>query len=571
MLNTDKYTCIQLADLLAAYGIEDVVISPGTRNAPLIMAVARHHVLHHRMVVDERSAAFIALGIAAVTQKPVALICTSGTAVLNYAPAVAEAFYRGIPLIVISADRPAQWIDQDDSQTIRQPGVLHNIVKTTVDLGCDQTAGDDGAWYANRMINDALIAATTPHCGPVHINVHLDEPLTDTVDQGVFAPVRVVGHIGRPAVLPTAQVREIAAEIAAGKKVLFLCAFMQPDRRLSRAFAKLAAMPNVAVMCEAQSNLHCTGLIGNIDLVLGHMGKRGRQRLAPDTVVTVGGSLVSRHVKAWLRGLPDAAHWHIGERPLSIDCFRHLRCRVSLPPEVFVPQLASAMHGVADATSTYAVQWQTAAASARVFYDKWLTSGLWCDMLAIDMIVRGLDRRTNLQVSNGTCVRYLQLTDYSALHRIDCNRGVSGIDGCTSTAVGAAMAYNGPTVLITGDMSAQYDIGALATKGIPANMAVFVMSNGGGSIFRFIKPTRDLDEVEECFAMDVNVPLRQLADGYGWQYECAANAAELQKALDNLGKPRQKPLLVNVILPKKAGAEQLTAFFKANSGAMDNE
>ena len=126
-----KQTCTIVADLLHAWGVEDVVLSPGSRNAPLIMSIVRSGRFRTHVVIDERSAAFIALGMSLASERPVAAVCTSGTALLNYAPAVAEAYYRRVPLIAVSADRPLRWIDQDDSRTIRQAGCLGNIVRAS--------------------------------------------------------------------------------------------------------------------------------------------------------------------------------------------------------------------------------------------------------------------------------------------------------------------------------------------------------------------------------------------------------------------------------------------------------
>lgn len=146
MVNCVKETAHSLASALAAYGVTDIFSSPGSRNAPLIIAFARHQELTVRPVVDERSAAFIALGHALVSRRPAALVCTSGTALLNYAPAIAEAYYRKVALIVISADRPAEWIGQDDSQTMAQPGALGNIVKASYTLRGKSRATGTGGW-----------------------------------------------------------------------------------------------------------------------------------------------------------------------------------------------------------------------------------------------------------------------------------------------------------------------------------------------------------------------------------------------------------------------------------------
>ena len=181
-LTTDKESCRILVSLLEKHGVGEAVVSPGSRNAPLMMALNASRSIRCTVVIDERSAAFIALGKASVTARPVALVCTSGTALLNYAPAVAEGYYRKVPLIVVSADRPVEWIDQDDSQTLRQYEALANYVKGNYNIPAECNAGTQ-QWYVNRMVNDALISATSGRQAPVHINIQLDAPLSGMVHQ----------------------------------------------------------------------------------------------------------------------------------------------------------------------------------------------------------------------------------------------------------------------------------------------------------------------------------------------------------------------------------------------------
>lgn len=175
---THKANCRILTEVLVAHGVKRVVCSPGSRNAPLLVAADEEPRLRTTVIIDERTAGFVALGLAQASNAPVALVCTSGTALLNYAPAVAEAYYQGLPLIVVSADRPERWIDQDDSQTLRQPGALANFVKRSVDLPDVMSSDRDMMLYVNRLVNDAMIEATRRRRGPVHINVRLNEPLS---------------------------------------------------------------------------------------------------------------------------------------------------------------------------------------------------------------------------------------------------------------------------------------------------------------------------------------------------------------------------------------------------------
>lgn len=554
-MTTDKATCRMLIDLLPRYGVRHAIVSPGSRNTPLIVAAAREKRLLTKVIIDERCAAFAALGMADATAEPVALICTSGTAMLNYAPAVAEAFYRQVPLIVITADRPYEWIDQDDSQTIRQPGALSNVVKQTLNIPVE-TGDDTQRWMINRRLNDILATAMADTPGPVHINVQLDDPLGGA--SSALTAQRVISVIQPSRQVCDEWVEKICAEIARSQRLLIVVGFHTPSRRLNEALDALAKLPQVAVLHEAQSNLHRANLHGHIDRLM----RLGYDRLPrPDMVITMGGSLLSRMVKQWLRSVDGVRHWHIGVRGQAVDCFKHMECRVEYHADAVMAAIAPRIAAIAGAD--YAELWRALEAEAEAHFRDFAAKSPWSDFTAMRSLVEQIPAAYDLQVSNGTAIRYLQLCDYSAIGgSISCNRGVSGIDGCTSTAIGAAMATGRPTLLITGDMSAQYDLGALAIADIPSTFRMAVLNNDGGGIFRFVRSTASLPEREEYFAARVNLPLRQLAEGFGFDYFEATSETELRQAVSEFfDTERQRPAILNIITPAEVSARRLNSYF----------
>lgn len=560
MENTVKTVCRNIMQLLSAHGVTKLFLSPGSRNAPLAVAAWRHEKIDVTVVVDERSAAFMALGYASISSAPVAIVCTSGTALLNYAPAVAEAFYRRIPLIVISADRPMEWIDQDDSQTLRQHGALDPFVKKS----CDIPAVDTPSMreYADRMVNDALLTATSGRPAPVHINVQIDEPVGAVADCPQPSP-RVIDMITPRADLSVSRARQLGETIASPRRVMIVAGFNPPDRRLNSALSKLAQLPNFVILTETVANLHGSSFITSVDTVLSAMTGEERRTLAPDVVITLGGALVSRHIKQYLRGLDGVEHWHVGISHTTVDCFRHLTLRVEMQPEVFFTQLASAMQPHRQPCS-YAASWQILADRAASTRAAYVARAPWSDLKAFSTILFMLPGNVNLQLSNGTSVRYAQILAPFRHHRCDCNRGVSGIDGCTSTAIGASMAYaRRPTLLITGDMSAQYDVGALLQAPLVPQFRMVVVRNGGGAIFRFVNTTAALPEREECFAVgSLNVPLRQLAEGYGLDYFEAADERRLRDVFPQfMDLSRGRAAVLAVDTPGELSAEVLRGFF----------
>ncbi|MCM1483354.1 MAG: 2-succinyl-5-enolpyruvyl-6-hydroxy-3-cyclohexene-1-carboxylic-acid synthase [Muribaculaceae bacterium] len=549
-----------LSRIASEHGVRYAVVSPGSRNAPILVALSRDKAgLHVVPVIDERSAAFVALGIASVTGKPVVLVCTSGTALLNYAPAVAEAYYRRIPLIVISADRPAAWIDQDDSQTLRQPGALANFTKRNYDL----TSVSDGEnlWYANRAINDALLCAMDAPSGPVHINIQLSEPL-GAMSSEPLPRQRVIRAVEPRHGFTVAESRAIGRELASPCRVMILAGFHNPDMVLNRALCRLSLMPNVVVLCETISNLHSPRFISAIDSTLSVMSREELHDLKPDVIITLGGALVSRHVKQYIRSHPPREHWHVSESDRVVDCFQSLTRRIIMPPALLFRQLASAMQPHR-APCSYAHLWEVVSQRAFSMHQAYVARAPWTDLKAFATFIPMIPRRWNVHFSNGTPIRYAQLFGRHEYHRCDCNRGVSGIDGCTSTAIGASLAVSSTvTLLITGDMSASYDVGALASRCITPRFKMIVMLNSGGGIFRFIGSTRSLPEREELFCVPPVLPFQELAAGYGFAYFSAASEEELRHEFPAFVAERDRPAIMAVECPPELSAEVLTGYFR---------
>lgn len=559
VITTDKHSCRVIAGLLAAHGVKDVVISPGSRNAPLIVAVKRQPGLSVHVVVDERSAAFFGLGIALQTGCPVALICTSGSAVMNYGPALSEAFYRNIPLIAITADRPHEWIDQDDSQTIRQFGALDNIVKGSFDIGVDNGFRPQQI-FISRTVNDAIILASRAPKGPVHINVRLDEPLgsltEDSHDNLHFIDLaeNVEPQLSKESAL------ELARRIA-DKRTLVIAGFNSPSSALDCSIGDFLKVSGAVLLHEAESNVSVKPSVSNIDATLSVMSGTDLKDLAPELVITFGGSIVSRMVKRYLRSVERLEHWHIGFNPNSVDCFMAMTRRIECSPQSFFRIMSRRLPESVGPSHHFVSGWIHKSAEAKQKSLNYLKSASWSDYYAIGRLLQLVPRSWNLQFSNGTAIRYVQLFDYSAFRRIDCNRGVSGIDGSTSTAIGSHCVYDDVTLLISGDMSAQYDVGALGLTEITPRFKMAVLNNAGGGIFRFISSTSSLDECEECFAADVRLPLRQLAEGYGFAYFEASDKASLEMAIGGFVSECKRPAILNIITSGVESAEILKRFF----------
>lgn len=569
IVNTSNVYCRQIVELLHEHGVTTAYCSPGSRNAPLLVALDACEAIKKHVVIDERSAAFQAYGCALIEQKPVALLCTSGTAVLDYAPAVAEAYYSGVPLIVISADRPREWIDQDDSQTIRQFGVLDNFVKGSYDVraipeGSDREYTEDVKWTVNRTVNEALLKALEGKQGPVHINVQLAEPLGELTDE-TLANERSVSLISASESLSPDTMKSLALEIV-GAKVMLVAGFSVPNHNLDRAVRMFASYSNVVVMAETLANLHDPQQMSTmIDSVLCDMTPEDKERMRPDIVISIGGALVSRMLKQYLRDNPPRAHWSLGHSNYFCDCFKSLTQKIDITPASFLRQLCGVVRKTKiKIDSDYSSLWHAYRLRSAKLTQDYIKKSKWSDLKALDYIFNHL-RLDNLFVSNGTIVRYSQLLPHSC-HAEYCNRGVSGIDGSTSTAVGGALAYPGNTTLLSGDISWIYDSGASVLNNVPDDMRMVVINNSGGGIFRFIKSTSEIpEETREKYFCVENLPdIAAIASAYGIEVMEADDLDQLKEGISWLSGISDFPRMLVVETPAIDSADTLSAYFTKN-------
>ena len=554
--STEKIQIQLLARLCKMKGVKRAVISPGSRNAPLSVAFNRQEGIECISLVDERSAGFYALGIAQQTDEPVVVICTSGTALLNLSPAIAEAYYQQIPLIVISADRPNEWIDQDDSQTIRQENILEKIVKFSCCYRSESDREDD-VWYNNRIVNDAINIAMNGAKGPVHINVPLEEPLCRTTEATPVVP-RVFGEI-KPAFNLTKETAvEYAQSINCSLKVMILVSMQRPNDELNKILNTLSGFPQIVVLTETISNMRGDKFIANIDRTISRLTANQNKTYKPDLLITFGGPLISKFIKRFLRENKPAHHWHIGEQSYTVDTYTILTQRINSRPVDF---LRSLLPHIQNNKSKYAERWVLVNKKAEEHHQQFIKTLVWSDFKAFSVILPLLPKESKLQLSNGTSVRYHQLFKNNRVVRVDANRGTSGIDGSTSTASGAASTFYGDTTLITGDLSFLYDINAIWNKKLSSSFKIIVINNNGGGIFRFIKGPSTLSEMEEYFEATHSIDISKLAEAYGLNYISAQNEKELKRAMKII-YAWDKPTILEVFTPREVNDEILRSYFK---------
>jgi 2-succinyl-5-enolpyruvyl-6-hydroxy-3-cyclohexene-1-carboxylate synthase len=547
-----------LVGVLERQGVRRVVLSPGSRNAPLLVTAARLAALERHVVVDERSAAFFALGLARQSRETVALACTSGTALLNYAPAVAEAYYQGVSLLVISADRPPEWIDQDDGQAIRQRGALAAVVKGSFELPVG--TGDAERWHANRLVNEAINLSREGMPGPVHVNVPLREPLYGFSARPAAAE-RLVAPAATYVALAHGEAARLRERLLGSPAVMIVAGFMPPDEELAAAIRRLASMDNVVVLVDTLANLPAPGVINTVDRVLATISPAERPALAPDLLITIGGAPLSRRLKEFIREFPPAEHWHAGQRHAPPDTYRSLSLHANMPPTAFFRQLGADNRATVDG-SGYAARWREKRAAAAARHEAAVAALPWCDLKAFSLLLPSLPAGCLLHLGNSTPARYAQLFGPSRAARTDGNRGTSGIEGSTSTAAGAAVASGRLTVLVTGDLSFLYDSNALWALPAPPGLKIVVMMNGGGGIFRCLPGPSGLPEAGELFETPHGVDVVALARLHGFETRAASNAAELRDALPGFFAPAGRPAALVIDTAGQPNGELLKRYFE---------
>jgi 2-succinyl-5-enolpyruvyl-6-hydroxy-3-cyclohexene-1-carboxylate synthase len=552
----DRMGLEYLAELMFQRGIRYLVISPGSRNAPIIDAFCKRRGFECLAIVDERSAAFFALGMAQQLQQPVAIACTSGTAPLNFAPAIAEAYYQRIPLLVLTADRPVEFIDQGDGQTIRQQNVFSNFIRKSIQFPQTIKTSDD-LWYANRLASEALNACTFQVSGPVHVNLPFSEPLYGVNIPEAPAPKDIKVLQTEP-VLSAEAKKELEAEWQASEKKLVIAGQLSPNSELEAVLKNLAKNPSVVILTEATSNLNGPEFIAWIDRCLGAI-PADDSSYAPDLLITFGGAVVSKRIKSWLRKAAVKTHWHIDPADLNMDTYQHLTRSIPMGPAGFFRQfLPMAGAGQGD----YAEKWHSLSAHARQAHKKFLAKSPYSDLRIFEKIIENIPEGYDIQLANSTPVRYAQLFEYPHAYRFDSNRGVSGIDGSISSAAGAAFISQKPTLMITGDLGFFYDSNAMWNKHFPKSLKIIMINNGGGGIFRYIDGPDQTGMLEEFFEAKHDTSAENIVRAFGLDYFEASDAESLDKALKNFFRESEKPAVLEIKSPAVESAATLRAYFR---------
>lgn len=539
-----------LTHLLKEYGIFNIVISPGSRNAPLAIHFSETDELNCYSIVDERSAGFVGLGMAKSEKKPVALTCTSGSAAANYYPAVTEAFYQNIPLLLLTADRPSDYTDIFDGQTIRQKDLFQQHSYGDFQLLEDNEAGADDE-------NFALIKKAIELCfekqGPVHINIPLSEPLYEMVSEVPNYPSVEKTIQKKNYELPS----NLAADWNLSKRIMILVGTRDKSKELEMQLSQMVKNHSVVVLTEANSNLNNEKFFSHIDRYITHFSEEDFKTYAPDLLITVGQNVVSKRVKQFLRKAHPKNHWHIDE-VWQPDTYFSLTQKIETKPELLFSKL---LNFAKLEPQPYFNLWDSLRDKKDLKHKEYCLKTGYSDFKIFETLAQKLPGNINLHFSNSSAIRYAQLFDFQK-HKVYCNRGTSGIDGCTSTAMGYAMRNPNQTVLVTGELSFFYDINGLWNNYIPPYTRIIVINNGGGDIFKIIPGPSETNALDEFILTKHNRNAELLAKNFGFSYTKVEDEDTLLRVMDNFFKPDAKPKLLEIDTTEVDNAEILKKYFE---------
>lgn len=586
-MTTNKTTISSLVEICAQKGITQIVLSPGSRNAPLAIAFNRHPKINCYVIVDERCAAFFAMGIAQQTQKATAIVCTSGSAALNYAPAIVEAFYQRIPLIVLTADRPVEWVNQGAGQTIQQRDIYKNFILKSYELTQEAKVSTDDLWYNDRLVNEAINLAHFPKKGPVHINIPLREPLYDLTKATKHVP-KIQEVISVEKTLSDAVFEKIKTTWTKSKKKIILCGLMEKNEQLNNALEELSHDPSVVVITETTANLWSENYNPCIDRLITTIEQKEKRKFSPDLLVTIGGAIISKKIKAFFQKSKPKNHWHIDPAGVEMDTYQSLTQTIPVTPAYFFKKIniLAPSHRMTSSSSndfktsketsketsknTFQNTWKSKDLQTKKNHQQFLKKTKFSDLKAFEIILKNMPTGSNFQMGNSASVRYVQLFNQRKDIIYNSNRGTSGIDGSTSTAIGAAVASGKPTTLVCGDLSFFYDVNALWNQYIPANLRIIIINNSGGGIFRIIPGPSTSDELDEYFEVTQQRTAEPFAKMYNLNYQKADSTKSLEKVISNFynqsSRKKNRAAILEVFTPRKTNDKVLAEYFQYVAG-----
>ena len=534
-------------------------------------------------IVDERSAAFFALGLSQKSKKPTILICTSGSALLNYYPAVAEAYYSEIPLIILSADRPEYKINIGDGQTINQSNVFEKNILYSNSLKQDcshateeiiksnlQKIVNDKADYSkieklqksiqknNEEIIEIAFNLSINKMQPVHLNVPMEEPLYEFNDSPSIS-VKVKKKTEKKPSLT--DLDNFYKAINKASKIMILIGVSDGNILSKKSIQKINSCSSIIVMKEHTSNVFNESFISNIDRLIGPIELQSNSdslfdELSPEIVISLGGMIVSKKIKSFLRNYKPRKHFHIGNN-ISKDSFYSGVEHINTTANKFFENI-----DLNKSDSKYFEKWNQLDYSKLDLHNRYMKVINFSDLKVFEILTNWIPKKYNIQVANSTPIRYFQLFDLKNKNMMFANRGTSGIDGSTSTAIGSSVQNDSPVLLVTGDLSFFYDVNALWNNHIPKNFRIIIINNSGGGIFKILPGFKENNLFSEFIETQHNLSARLIAKMFNFNYTRVSTKFGLNLYLRTFFKNSKKPKILEIKTSSVKSTKILKEYFR---------
>lgn len=461
---------LQLLSLLKQYGIRKIVVSPGSRHFVFVHSLEADSFFKLYSVVDERSAAFFALGLMQQTGEIVAVTCSSGTACMNYGSAIVEAYYQHLPLLILSSDRLPQFLNQMEDQMYDQLDTFTNCTKYQGQLPVVNNAFDE--WYCNRIINEAFLELTHHGNGPVHLNIPFEAHDTDRFEAKEIPVARKI-NISTSSL--TSEKWEDYGEQLKGKKVMIVWGqSVAMTKQLEDAVTEFTRNFDAVILTDKISNCHHPRAVTNTTVVWRALRPLERVVLKPDIVISVGANYIfNNELKGYLRPA-NMKHWQVGKEDKVCDPFRSLTEIFEMEEDFFFRAIT--------ANSTFTNEGEYADSWLNISRLPLLPTPDYNELYAIGALMNSLPKNVDLQLANSCTIRMAHFFPTDSSIRVNCNRGVNGIDGSMSTAIGFSADNLRPTFYITGDLSFFYDMNSLWIRHLSSKMRILLINNGGGAV-----------------------------------------------------------------------------------------
>lgn len=555
------YTVIKnvqiIISLLKQYGIRHIVISPGSRNIAFVTSVENDPFFKTYSIVDERSAAFFGVGLIQELHEPVAICCTSGTAVCNYVSAVTEAFYQKLPLVVITADRDEYCLNQLEDQTVPQMSYFHDITKKSVNIPIIESKRDYE--YAVRIANEALLELNHHGTGPVHINMPIAiGPLEIDFSTKTLPNVR---KIERHLVFDRNDMRRMAQELSNAKRILVVYGQNAPaSDEMKEVVEQFFHAYNCVIGVELMSNFRCEGCV-DINNAPHFWSEDFEKQCVPEIVITVNGNFLSDY-KGYLKGGWKFKHWLVCEEGYLADPYHKLT-------DIFEGLTLDFFRMMVEMSPNKRCDYG--------YFDVWkeqiehlpVPDDTYCDIYAVKKFMENIPENAMLHMANSNSVRLAQKFPTKKGISVYCNRGVNGIDGSMSSFIGAAAVSNRLSFLVIGDLSFFYDMNALWNRYIGKNIRIMLNNNSGAGIFHYTRSQEQFPNIDQNIAAGHNMSARKWVESCGFKYLAAHDRTEFDIAMEQFVAPdSEQPIFLEVFTDKEENARALRNYYA--NGNMQN-